>query len=221
MIRLFIGNKRYSSWSLRGWLALRQSGLPFEETVLPMFTPQWDERGALPEFVASNGKVPVLSDGATIVWDSLAILEYCAERGGHERFWPEDAAARAVARSIAAEMHSSYPALRSEFSMVLGKSFPPRLPSEAAAAEIARIVALWQDARSRFGAAGDYLFGKFGAVDIMFAPVATRFDTYEIALPPSARTYVDTLLAHPFLREWYAAAAGEPWVIEKYEASAQ
>ena len=221
MISLFIGNKRYSSWSLRGWLAVRQSGLPFEETVVPMYTAQWDARHALPEFVASNGKVPVLSDGATIVWDSLAIVEYCAELAGRERFWPEDPAARALARSIAAEMHSSYPALRSEFSMVLGRNLAPRAPSAAAAAEIARIVALWQDARARFGAGGDYLLGDFGAADIMFAPVATRFDTYEIALPPAARAYVDAVLAHPFMREWYAAAKREPWVIEKYEAAAQ
>ncbi len=217
MIRLFIGNKRYSSWSLRGWLAVRQSGLPFEETVVPMYTDAWEARHALPEFVASNGKVPVLSDDKTIVWDSLAIVEYCAERAGCERFWPRDPAARALARSIAAEMHSSYPALRSEFSMVLGKDFAPRRPSAAAAAEIERICTLWHTARARHGADGDYLFGSFGAADIMFAPVATRFDTYKVALPPLAQAYVETLLAHPFVRDWYAAAAREEWVIERYE----
>ncbi len=219
MIKLFIGNKAYSSWSLRGWLAVRQSALPFEEVVVPMYTEQWDAQRANPEFTASNGKVPVLSDGDAIVWDSIAIIEHCAERAGRARFWPEDAAARALARSIAAEMHSSYQALRSEHSMILRKRFPARPLSDAVAADVARIATLWEQARTRYGSGGDYLFGAFGAADIMFAPVATRFDTYAIALPPVARDYVAAILAHPFMREWYAAAAREPWVIDRYEAA--
>ena len=217
MIRLFIGNKAYSSWSLRGWLAVRQSGLPFAEEVVPMFSEQWEARHARPEFAASNGKVPVLTDDGTIVWDSLAIIEYCAERAGRARFWPEDAAARALAWSIAAEMHSSYQALRSAHAMILRRHFPARPLSAAVAADVARIAALWEQARARHGGGGDYLFGAFGAADIMFAPVVSRCDTYAIALPPVARAYAATMLAHPFMREWYAAAEREPWVIDRYE----
>jgi glutathione S-transferase len=221
MLKLFIGNKAYSSWSLRGWLAARQSGLPFEEIVVPLYDEEWDKRREGDEFAPSSGKVPILWDGDIVVWDSLAIIEYLADKVGRDRFWPADDAARGMARSMAAEMHSSFANLRREHSMNVRRRFPPQPLSFATQADVERIVSLWAEARARFGGTGDYLFGEWSAADIMFAPVVTRFVTYSIPLPRFAATYSEAVLAHPFVSEWIAAAQEEPWVIEKFETPVQ
>lgn len=217
MLKLIIGNKAYSSWSLRGWLAVKQSGLPFEEITVPLYDDDWDKRRAGDEFAPSQGKVPILWDGETVVWDSLAIVDWLADRVGRDRFWPEDDAARGMARSMAAEMHSSYAALRRDHSMNVRRRFDPAPLNPDAAADVIRVLGLWAEARARHGKAGPYLFGTFGAADIMFAPVVTRFATYSIPVPRFAATYMEAILAHPWMREWIDAAQEEPWVIEQYE----
>ncbi|MEA1013215.1 glutathione S-transferase family protein [Sphingomonas sp. LY54] len=220
MLKLIIGNKAYSSWSLRGWLAVKQSGLPFEEITVPMFDEDWDKRTQGAEFAPSGGKVPILWDDKTFVWDSLAIVEWLAEKTDRARYWPEDDAARGMARSMAAEMHSSYPNLRRECGMNVRKQFPPGPISEEVRQEIIRILELWAEARARHGSGGPYLFGDFGAVDIMFAPVVTRFATYSIPLPRFAAAYAEAIMHHPWMQEWIDAAQEEPWVIERYEVPA-
>jgi glutathione S-transferase len=220
MLKLIIGNKAYSSWSLRGWLAVKQSGLPFEEITVPMFGEEWNKRQEGDEFAPSGGKVPILWDDRTVIWDSLAIVEWLADRTDRARYWPRDDAARGMARSMAAEMHSSYPNLRRECSMNVRKQFPAKDLHPDVRAEVIRIRELWAEARARHGSGGPYLFGDFGAVDIMFAPVVTRFVTYSIPVPRFAAAYMDAILNHPWMREWIEAAQEEPWVIEKYEVSA-
>ena len=220
MLKLIIGNKAYSSWSLRGWLAVKQSGLPFEEITVPLYGEEWDKAQSGDEFAPSGGKVPILWDDKTVIWDSLAIVEWLADRTDARRYWPDDPAARGMARSMAAEMHSSYPNLRRECSMNVRRQFPGFTPSEATTAEIIRILELWAEARARHGSGGPYLFGGFGAVDIMFAPVVTRFVTYQIPVPRFAAAYMEAILAHPWMQEWIGAAQEEPWVIEQYEAPA-
>jgi glutathione S-transferase len=223
MLKLIIGNKAYSSWSLRGWLAVKQSGLPFEEINVPLFDEEWDRRREGNEFAPSGGKVPVLWDGAiggtgAEIWDSLAIVEWLADKTDRARFWPEDDVARGMARSMAAEMHSGYENLRRDCGMNVRKRFPPRPLSDNVRAEVSRIMELWAQARARHGDGGPYLFGTFGAVDIMFAPVVTRFVTYSIPVPRFAAAYMEAILAHPWMQEWLEAAQEEPWVIEKYES---
>jgi len=218
MLKLIIGNKAYSSWSLRGWLAVKQSGLPFEEITVPLFDEEWDRRREGNEFAPSGGKVPVLWDDKAVIWDSLAIVEWLADKTGRDRFWPADDVARGMARSMAAEMHSGYENLRRECGMNVRKRFPPRPLSDNVRAEVSRIMELWAQARARHGDGGPYLFGTFGAVDIMFAPVVTRFVTYSIAVPRFAAAYMEAILGHPWMHEWIEAAQEEPWVIEKYEA---
>ncbi|WP_136163088.1 glutathione S-transferase family protein [Sphingomonas flavalba] len=217
MLKLIIGNKAYSSWSLRGWLAVKQSGLPFEEITVPLFDAEWDRRREGDEFAPSQGKVPILWDGDTVVWDSLAIVDWLADSVGRDRFWPKDDAARAMARSMAAEMHSSFAALRREHGMNVRRHYPPTQLTEEATADITRVVGLWAEARSRYGSGGPFLFGTFNAVDIMFAPVVTRFVTYSIPVPRFAQAYMEAVLNHPWMQEWILAAQDEPWVIEKYE----
>ena len=224
-MKLIIGNKAYSSWSLRGWLACRLSGLPFEEVVVPMYDADWDKRREGDEFAPSSGKVPILWDGDVVVWDSLAIVEFLSDRVGRDRFWPADEGARAMARSMAAEMHSSFAALRREHSMNVRQIFTPAPPSDAVLADLSRLFELWAQARARFGGGpdgngGDFLFGEFGAADIMFAPVCTRIVTYSLPTPRFAMAYVMAVLQHPFMQDWIAAAQAEEWVIEKYEQPA-
>jgi glutathione S-transferase len=211
-----MGNKRYSSWSLRGWLALKQVGIDFEELVLPMDTPEWAAAKADPDLMPA-GMVPVLWDGDIAVWESLAIIDWLADRVGRAAFWPEDEAARAFARSIAAEMHAGFAPLRQHCPMNTGRVYEKYALTPEVEANVRRIDTLWQDGRSRFGAGGPYLFGEFGAADIMYAPVVSRFRTYSVPLSPAAHTYVEAVLAHPFMREWYADADYETWRIEKIE----
>jgi len=217
LLRLIIGNKAYSSWSLRGWLAVRHSGLPFEEVTVPMFGEAWEKRTESDDFAASGGKVPILWDGDTVIWDSLAIVEWLADRTDRARYWPRDEAARGMARSMAAEMHSSYPELRRALPMNLRRQFRPRALSAPVQAEVLRIVTLWAQARARHGGGGPYLFGGFGGVDIMFAPVVTRFATYSVPVPRFAEAYMEAMLDLAWMKEWITAAREEPWVIEQYE----
>ncbi|TPG12750.1 glutathione S-transferase family protein [Sphingomonas oligophenolica] len=216
-MKLIIGNKAYSSWSLRGWLAAKQSGIAFEEVVVPLYDDEWDKRREGDEFAPSSGKVPILWDGEAVVWDSLAIIDYLADKVGRERFWPADEAARAMARSMAAEMHSSFQALRRKHSMNIRQVFPRQQPDADVLAELQRIMELWAQARARFGGAGDFLFGEFGAADIMFAPVCTRIVTYQLPIARFAKPYMDAVFGHPFMQDWIAAAQEEEWVIEQYE----
>lgn len=217
MLKLIIGNKAYSSWSLRGWLALKQSGLPFEEMTVPLYDEDWNQRREGDEFAPSQGKVPILWDGDTVVWDSLAIVDWLADKVGRARFWPEDEGARAMARSMAAEMHSSFAALRREHGMNVRRRYPFQGLSEAANADVVRVLGLWAEARARYGSGGPFLFGTFGAADIMFAPVVTRFITYSIPIPRFAQAYMEAIITHPWMQEWLVAAQDEPWVIEKFE----
>lgn len=214
-ITLIIGNKAYSSWSLRPWLALKRTGQVFEETLIPLR--QLDTRARIGA-VSPSGTVPVLidrgvGDEPVVVWDSLAVCEYVAERFPDARLWPEDRAARAIARAVAAEMHAGFVPLRTHMSMNLKERLPGTGCTPEVEANIARITALWADARTRFGQGGDFLFGRFSIADAMFAPVVTRFETYGVALPPVARAYADAVLALPAMQEWMAAAVAEPWTL--------
>ena len=217
MFKLIIGNRAYSSWSMRGWLAAKQSGDDFEELVVPMFDAEWEKRREGDEFAPSLGKVPILWDGDIVVWDSLAIIEFLADRYGQALYWPEDESARAVARSMSAEMHSGFANLRRELPMNVRKSFAPVELSDAVREEIDRILQLWAQARARFGGTGDYLFGEWCAADIMYAPVVTRFITYGVAVPSFAAVYMKAVLSHPDVAEWIDKAQDEPWVIEEYD----
>lgn len=212
---LIIGNRIYSSWSLRGWLLARQSGLDFDCEVVPLRQP---DTAARIRARSPAGKVPALLDGDLVVWDSLAIAEYLVERAPEAGIWPADAAARAVARSVCAEMHSGFAALRQAWPMNLKRRGPALAPDEATAADIARIVALWTDCRDRFGAGGDFLFGAWSAADAFYAPVVSRFLSYEAALDASARAYCEAVWSHPCMVEWRAGAEGETWAIEAIDA---
>ena len=213
---IVLGNKAYSSWSLRGWLMLKLTGAAFDEVVVPLDRP---ETKAAIRAHSPSGRVPTLKAEGLAVWDTLAIAEYLHERFPEAGLWPEDPAARARARSVAAEMHAGFPALRARLPMDL-KREPPEpgagiAVDGALAGEIARIVAIWSDCRARFGGAGDFLFGRFGAADAFYAPVATRFVTYGVALEGGVADYRDALVARPDLSDWIAAAKAEPWIIEE------
>lgn len=214
--RLFLGTRRYSSWSLRGWLAVRLAGLDVAETVIPLkggFTP---EIGA----VSPNGMVPSLRHAGLLVWDSLAIGEYCAELAAESgrTLWPADRALRAQARAVAAEMHSGFRELRIAMPMNLGREFPGQRRTSAALADIARIEAIWSGCLAAHG--GPFLFGaEFTLADAMFAPVCARFLTWQPELTRRSHDYVAAVRAHPLVAEWYDAAAREPaeWLLSKYE----
>jgi len=220
-MKLIIGNRNYSSWSLRGWLAVKQSGLAFEELQVPLYGEDWEQQKRhIGEIAPSHGKVPVLWDGDAVVWDSLAIIEYLADKVGRDRFWPKADDARAMARSMVAEMHSSYAALRRQLPMNIRRKVEGTTIDEEAHADIVRILTLWAEARARFGRGGPFLFGTFCAADIIYAPVVSRFITYGVPLPGFALTYVEAVWEHDWMREWVAASASEDWVIEQYEAPA-
>ena len=218
-MKLIIGNKNYSSWSLRGWLACKQSGLSFEEIQVPLYGDDWQALKKQNDDIApSSGKVPVLWDGDAVVWDSLAIVEYLADKVGRERFWPKDDAARAMARSMVAEMHSSFAAMRSQCPMNVRTRVEGAKIDEAAKADIVRILTLWAEARARFGRGGPYLFGTFSAADIFYAPVVSRFISYGIGVPGFALAYMEAVWEHEWLQAWVAAAEAEELVIEQFEA---
>jgi glutathione S-transferase len=217
-MKLIIGNKNYSSWSLRAWLAVKQSGLGFEELTVPILGEDWEQRKRDSEELApSSGKVPVLWDGEAVVWDSLAIIEYLADKVGRDRFWPKDDAARAMARSMVAEMHSSYVPLRRALPMNVRATVQGVAIDAEVRADIVRILTLWAEARARFGRGGPFLFGTFSAADVIYAPVVSRFRTYGIGVPGFAASYMQAMWEHEWLRQWVAAAESEQWVIEQYE----
>jgi len=217
-MKLIIGNKNYSSWSLRGWLAAKQSGLPFEEIQVPLYGEDWDSRKKQHDEIApSSGKVPVLWDGDAVVWDSLAIVEYLADRVGRDRFWPKADDARAMARSMVAEMHSGFAALRRQCPMNIRRQVKGWEIDEDARNDVVRILTLWAEARARFAAGGPFLFGTFSAADIFFAPVVSRFLTYGIGVPGFALAYMEAVWEHEWLQTWVTAAEEEDWVIEQWE----
>ncbi|MDP3691412.1 glutathione S-transferase family protein [Bradyrhizobium sp.] len=215
-LKLVIGNKNYSSWSLRPWLAMRAGNIPFEEIFVPLYTDKAADKDRILSF-SHSGKVPVLIDGDITIWDSLAIIEYLAERFPEARLWPEDRARRAHARSISAEMHSGFVALRNECGMNLHRPVRAIELSADARANVARIEAIWTECRERWGRSGPFLFGTFGAADAMFAPVVHRFRTYAIAVAPQAVAYMETMTALPAFAEWTRAGLAETLVIEKFE----
>jgi len=216
-VKLIIGNKNSSSWSLRGWLACKQSGLAFEEITVPLFGDDWEAMRSSDDLAPSHGKVPILWDGDAVVWDSLAIIEYLADKVGRDRFWPKDDAARAMARSMVAEMHSSYMALRRECPMNIRNRVETVSLGEDVRADIVRILTLWAEARARFGKGGPFLFGTFGAADVIYAPVVSRFLTYGIGVPGFAQAYMQAVWEHEWMQQWINAAEAEDWVIEQYE----
>ncbi len=217
-MKLIIGNKNYSSWSLRGWLAAKQSGLHFEELTVSIYGDEWEEtKREQGDFQPSGGKVPILWDGDVVIWDSLAILEYLADRVGRDRFWPKDDAARGMARSMVAEMHSSYLPLRRALPMNIRRRFEGVELSDEAKGNIVRILTLWAEARARYGKGGPFLFGTFCAADIFYAPVVSRFLTYGIGVPGFAETYMQALWEHEWMQAWINGAEDEQWVIEQWE----
>lgn len=207
-----LGNKNYSSWSLRGWLVLAACGVDFEEEVIPLDRP---ETKAQLQKVSPTARVPTLRHGDLVIPDSLAIAEYLAERFPEAGLWPEDPAARAKARAVVCEMHSSFAALRAELPMAIRDSWPDKRFSAGAEADIARVIEIWEICRAAPEAAGcPFLFGAFGIADAFYAPVVSRFRTYGIALPEASQAYAEAVLAWPDMRRWCEAAEDEPWTIE-------
>jgi glutathione S-transferase len=213
MLTLLIGNKNYSSWSLRAWIMLRHAGLPFEELQVPLDLP--DTAARIRAFNPA-GLVPALRHDGLLVWESLAICEYACELSG--KGLPRDPAARALARSASAEMHAGMRALRREWPMNIRALGRRTTPTPEVLSQIARVDALWNECRARFGAGGPWLFGEYSLADAMYAPVVLRFRTYGAAVSPLAQAYMATVLADPLLADWLAAAAAEPWIVAADEA---
>jgi glutathione S-transferase len=218
MLKLVIGNKNYSSWSMRPWLALRANGIPFQEIFVPLYTDNKSDKDRILSF-SQAGKVPALVDGDVTVWDSLSIIEYLAEKFPQAKLWPEDRAARAHARSISAEMHSGFLPLRSECGMNLHRPVRSIALSEDAQADAARIQAIWAECHQRYGKAGPFLFGAFTGADAMFAPVVHRFRTYAIPVEGDARYYVEAMNALPAFQEWSRDGLAETLLIDKFETA--
>jgi glutathione S-transferase len=213
-LTLVIGNKNYSSWSFRPWIALRTAAIPFEEVVIPLYEPGSKER--ILSF-SPAGKLPVLIDGDVRVWESLAIMDYLAERFPQAELWPKDAAPRAHARAIAAEMHAGFAPLRRHCPMNMWRPVKARELTPEVAADVKRIEAIFTECRERFGQGGAFLFGAFCAADAMYAPVVSRLHTYGIAVGPVAEAYKQAIMALPAWTEWRAAALKEPWVMANTE----
>jgi glutathione S-transferase len=214
-LTLYIGNKNYSSWSLRPWLVLKEAGLAFDEVLIPL-----DALNTRTEVlrVSPSGRVPALKHGELTIWDSLAIVEYLAELCPERRLWPEDQAARAVARSISAEMHSSFAGLRAHLPMNIRSSFPNRGVTPEVQADINRITGIWREQRRKLAEdAGPFLFGPFTVADAMFAPVVSRFRTYRVELDELCQSYADAVWTLPSYKEWQDAAGHEPMIIEYAE----
>jgi glutathione S-transferase len=209
---LILGNKAYSSWSLRPWIALKQAGVPFEERVIPIYMEGSSE--AIRKY-SPAGKVPILKDGDFTVWDSLSIIEYVAEK--HPKLWPADAKARAVARSISAEMHSGFVPLRKLCTMNLRRHYPNFELNDDVRENIARIDTIFAETRAEFGRGGPFLFGEWSGADAMYAPVVTRFKTYDVKLSKPSQDYCEAVLALPAMQDWYDAAEAEPWTLPQYE----
>ena len=210
-LKLVIGNRNYSSWSMRGWLAARQSGLSFEEIFIPL--DRSETKAALKQY-SPSGLVPVLMMDDTMIWDSLAIIEAFNDLAPGAGIWPADATARAVARAVCAEMHAGFYRLRRDMPMDLRASNPGTRHTEGALADAALICARWHECRAKYGDAGPYLFGTWSAADMMYAPVVGRFRTYGVPVPGDIAAYMDAVWAHPDVATWVAGAIDEPYVIE-------
>jgi len=213
-LTLVIGNKSYSSWSMRPWMLLEAFGVPFEEIVIPLYV-----EGSKQQILrySPSGKVPTLIDGDVAVWDSLSICEYVAEKFPDRAIWPRDPKARALARSMSAEMHSSFQALRQQCGMVVHRAKGPVDFSPETLADIARIEAMWAQARGKYGQGGPFLFGAFSAADAMYAPVVCRFDIYRPRVAATTHAYMEALMATAAWKKWMAGAAGETWRIPRLE----
>ncbi len=218
-MKLIIANKVHSSWSMRPWLLLSAFNIPFEEVLIP-FGPTFSDPDWKAKVKAHNpaGKVPAIVDDETQVWESLSIMEYIADRHPELAIWPRDRAARAFARNISSEMHAGFTALRNACPMNLGKRHPPKDRGPGVAADVARITAIWNEARSRWGSGGPFLFGQFTAADAMYAPVASRLRSYSISIDPVSDAYCDAIYAHPAFVNWRTAALAEPWIVPEDEA---
>ncbi len=209
-LHLVIGNKNYSSWSMRPWMALTMAGIPFRETVIPLDTPE------TPALIAAHsraGRVPVLHHGRHTVWESLAIMEYLAELFPEKHLWPKAVTARAVARAVANEMHAGFGALRSACPMNLRRPRKPVAMSEAVTRDVARIEQIWRECRGRFGKGGKFLFGRFSIADAMYAPVVSRFETYAVEIAEDSRAYMDAVMNTAAFAAWRDAALNEPWIV--------
>lgn len=213
-LTLVIANKAYSSWSFRPYILMRHFGIPFAEITIPLGEPT--TREAILRY-SPVGKCPVLIDGDLAVWDSLAIIEYLAETHAELPIWPKERAARARARSLAAEMHSGFMPLRVHLPMNMRRPVKVRDLTPEVATDVARIEAAWAAARKTYGPGGDFLFGAFSAADAMFAPVVGRFHTYGVPVSAASRGYMDRVMALPAWRDWQEGAEAESWRIAKYE----
>jgi glutathione S-transferase len=205
-LTLYLGSRRSSSWSMRPWLALKHCDVPFREVVIPLYQPE--TKAAILE-ISPAGKVPILRHGDLTVWDSLAICEYLNDLFPEARLWPEHPRARAVARAVVAEMHSGFQTLRQHMPFAIAESRPGKGREPGVAEDLARIVAIWKDCRHRFGSGGPFLFGAFSVADCFYAPIASRFTTYEVELDAEARGYLESLWALPAMQEWREAAKSE------------
>jgi len=214
-MKLIIGNRNYSSWSLRAWLVLRHAGIAFDEELAPLSGPGWREnlRARSP-----SGRVPVLVDGDLVIPETLAIIEYAAELRPDAGIWPEDRAGRALARAAASEMHAGFADLRREAPMNLRGAHAGKVDADRVAGDLRRIETLWAGLLERSG--GPYLFGAFSAADAMYAPVATRLRTYDLPASDTAQLYVEAIYALPVFQDWYAEAVKEPWVVDDDEIDA-
>ena len=215
-LTLVIGNKNYSSWSMRPWIALKAAGVVFDEVVIPLYTDDPVDKQRILHY-SPAGKVPILIAGAVTTWDSLAIIEYLAEKFPGKGFWPADAGARALARSISAEMHSGFMALRNECSMNIKRPVHKKALSADAKANAERIQDIWSACRRTYGQGGPFLFGGFSGADAMYAPVVHRFRIYGVDVGSAAADYMSAMQAHPAFQEWDSAALKETWVIEKFD----
>jgi glutathione S-transferase len=213
-LTLVIGNKNYSSWSFRPWIAMKVAGIAFDEVVISLDAPDFKSRVSK---IAGTGKVPALDDDGIHVWESLAILEYLAERFPGARLWPADPAARAHARALSSEMHAGFLPLRRACPMNMWRPVKKRELSDDAAMNVRRIDAMWSDCRVRYGSGGPFLFGAFTAADAMYAPVVARFHTYDVAVGAPVLAYMNAMRALPAWREWEAAALKESWVLAEDE----
>ncbi len=213
-LTLVIGNKTYSSWSLRPWLLLKHAMLDFKEFRIPFHSDQWKHEI---DQHSPSGKVPVLKDGGLRVWDTFSICEYVNERFMTGRGWPKDPSARALARSVSAEMHSGFPHLRQSLPMNCRRRFPGFPVPDNAAIDIARVLEIWRTCRLAYGDPGPWLFGGFCIADAMFAPVALRFHGYDVSFSGAEARYLDTVLEDAAVREWIQAAAEETEVVAEEE----
>ena len=214
-LKLLIGNKRYSSWSLRPWIAMKVLGIEFEEILLPLYQP---ESPAKVLEYSPTGKVPALVDGETVVWESLAILDYLVDKFPALKMWPDDLAARGMARAVSAEMHAGFGPLRKHLPMntMRDRKKPRDIPADVEA-NVKRIDAIWSQARTRHGKGGPFLFGAFSAADAMYAPVVSRLSSYSLPVSPVSKDYMEVMMALPAWREWEVAAKLEPWIMEGNE----